>query len=129
MFTLDQIKQAHTKVKSGADFPQYVQDLRQLGIQQYSQYVADGHTVYIGEGHQIEAPAQYGPFTVANIANTPSLQHHLRIHQAGETDYLTFCRHAAEDGVEKWTMDLLAMTCTYYDTAGNIMVVEKIPGV
>ena len=27
MFTLDQIKEAHAKVKSGADFPGYVQEL------------------------------------------------------------------------------------------------------
>lgn len=27
MFTLDQIKAAHNKVKSGADFPAYIQDL------------------------------------------------------------------------------------------------------
>ncbi len=52
---------------------------------------------------------------------------YLKIHQQGQTDYLTFCKHSAETGVEKWTVDLLEMTCTYYDKAGNIMLMEEIP--
>lgn len=35
MFTLDQIREAHVKVKSGADFPHYIQDLIVLGVQKY----------------------------------------------------------------------------------------------
>jgi uncharacterized protein YbcV (DUF1398 family) len=31
MFTLEQIKQAHSKVKSGADFPKYIQEIKILG--------------------------------------------------------------------------------------------------
>ena len=30
MFTIAQIKEAHDKVKSGADFPKYIQDLINL---------------------------------------------------------------------------------------------------
>lgn len=32
MFTIEQIKEAHSKVKSGADFPNYIQDLIILGV-------------------------------------------------------------------------------------------------
>ena len=32
MFTIQQIKDAHSKVKSGADFPQYMQDIIALGV-------------------------------------------------------------------------------------------------
>ena len=32
MFTIEQIKNAHAKVKSGADFPTYVQNLIKLGV-------------------------------------------------------------------------------------------------
>jgi uncharacterized protein YbcV (DUF1398 family) len=42
MFTIEQIKIAHTKVRSGADFPNYIQDLINLGITSYETYVADG---------------------------------------------------------------------------------------
>ncbi|WP_116790647.1 DUF1398 domain-containing protein [Flavobacterium psychrotrophum] len=127
MFTLDQIKAAHAKVKSGADFPQYVQDLKKLGIVQYSQYVADGHTIYNGIDYELAAPSKYEDLIVANTGNAVQLQHHLKIHQAGETNYLTFCGHAAEDGVEKWTVDIINLTCTYYDKARNAMITEVIP--
>lgn len=32
MFTIQQIKDAHSKVKSGADFPAYIQDIKKLGV-------------------------------------------------------------------------------------------------
>jgi hypothetical protein len=41
MFTIEQIKSAHTKVKSGADFPNYFKDLIQLGVTSYEAFVAD----------------------------------------------------------------------------------------
>ena len=46
MFTLDQIKAAHSQVKSGADFPKYIQDIGKLGVLKYEHFVADGHTTY-----------------------------------------------------------------------------------
>jgi uncharacterized protein YbcV (DUF1398 family) len=32
----------------------------------------------------------------------------------------------ADSGIEKWTLDANAMTMTYYDKAGNEMLVEPI---
>lgn len=32
MFTAEQLKAAHSQVKSGADFPAYIQDIRKLGV-------------------------------------------------------------------------------------------------
>jgi hypothetical protein len=32
MFAVEQIKTAHSKVKSGADFPAYIQDIKKLGV-------------------------------------------------------------------------------------------------
>jgi uncharacterized protein YbcV (DUF1398 family) len=128
MFTLDQIKETHAKVKSGADFPKYVQDMKALGVISYTQYVADGHTVYNGENHKVDLPSKYGPFTIAETADTEQLKYHLKIHQAGETDYLTFCEQVAANGVQKWIVDMQTLTCTYYDAAGNVMVAEQIPG-
>lgn len=40
MFTVEQINAIHSKVKTGADFPQYVQDLKALGMEYYDNYVA-----------------------------------------------------------------------------------------
>lgn len=44
MFTEAQIKHAHSKVQSGADFPAYIQEIISLGVISYDVYVADGHS-------------------------------------------------------------------------------------
>lgn len=129
MFTLEQIKEAHSRVKSGADFPAYIQDIKNLGVQAYTHYVADGHIVYNGaNGYNISAPAKWDARPIAQPANTDGLKEALKIHQAGQTTYPQFCQQAAEAGVHNWVVDLQAMTCTYYDTEGGEMVVERIPG-
>jgi uncharacterized protein YbcV (DUF1398 family) len=53
----------------------------------------------------------------------------LKIHQKGETDYFTFCKHCAETGIEKWIVDLNKMTCIYYDKSNNEILVENLPAV
>ena len=40
MFTVEQIKTAHGKVKSGADFPAYINEVKKLGVSFY-EYVYD----------------------------------------------------------------------------------------
>lgn len=128
MFTINQIKEAHAKVQSGADFPKYVQELIELGVIRYDNYVNDGHCIYFGKNDfNITSEAEYASITIAEISDTEKFKHCLKIHQQGQTNYPTFCSDAAETGVEKWTVDMLEMTCTYYDKAGNKMVVENIP--
>lgn len=128
MFTAAQIKAAHSKVKSGADFPNYIQELKALGVIAYDNYVTDGHTDYYGSNnYKTSGEAKYPPMAIAGISSIEKLKHSLSIHQDGQTDYMTFCKQAAETGVEKWTVHTVEMTCTYFDKAGNKMVVEKIP--
>lgn len=128
MFTIEQIKEAHSKVKSGADFPQYVQDLIKLGVVHYSTYVRDGHTVYWGsDNFRVQSLPKYNIKEVASIGNKSQFIHKLNMHQAGETDYPSFCTHCAEDGVDKWTVNMVEMTCTYYDKSGNLLLEEEIP--
>lgn len=129
MFTLEQIKAAHAKVKSGADFPAYIQELIGLGLLRYTQYVSDGHTVYIGKNdYTIQSDAKYPALTVANESNAEKLKAELKVHQQGGTNYMTFCEQAAAAGVEIWIVDMVNMTCTYYDKAGSTMLTETIPG-
>jgi uncharacterized protein YbcV (DUF1398 family) len=128
MFTIQQIKDTHSKVKSGADFPQYVQDMIGLGVKSYDLYVHDGHAVYRGaNGYEIQSDAKYAPLPVNDNSNAQQFTQYLKSHQQGGTDYPTFCQHSAETGVEKWTTDMEAYTCTYYDKAGNVMLEEEIP--
>ncbi|MFI5156049.1 MAG: DUF1398 domain-containing protein [Chitinophagales bacterium] len=128
MFQLTEIKEAHSKVKSGADFPKYVQDLIGLGVKKYDTYVDDGHTLYFGENnYQIKSEPKYSKLDVAKAGNSEKFKQFLKAHQQGQTDYPTFCNHAAETGVDKWTVDMNKMTCTYFDKTNNSMLEEEIP--
>lgn len=129
MFTIEEIQQAHSKVKSGADFPAYIKDIKALGVNGYETWVTDGHTQYFGvEGYEALSAAKYDNLAIAENSNKQVFVAQLREHQQGKSDYKTFCRQSAEAGVEKWVVDLGKMTCTYYDRAGGEMLVETIPG-
>ncbi len=130
MFSLNQIKEAHAKVRSGADFPKYIHEIAQLGVLSYTTYVNDSHTVFVGSnGYTLSSEAKYAALPIAAESKPEEFQHYLKIHQGAETDYATFCRQSAETGVEKWLVDILNMTCTYFDTEGNKVLVEVIPAV
>ncbi|MES2838177.1 MAG: DUF1398 family protein [Bacteroidota bacterium] len=128
MFTLEQIKNAHSKVKSGADFPAYIQEIKKLGVTFYETFVADGHTDYYGENdYKISTVAKYNPLSVSEKSNLENFKTDLKAHQQGKTDYPTFCNDCAKSGIEKWALCFKKMTCTYFDKAGNEVLVEKVP--
>jgi len=128
MFTLEQIKATHAKVKSGADFPKYVQELKALGLQKYEIYVTDGHATYYGDNDfNISSAPQWPEKQIARPAVAEKLEHDLKIHQLGKTDYPTFCQQSADAGVEKWIVDAQKMKCSYYDKEGNVLLEEDIP--
>lgn len=128
MFTIEDIKAAHGKVKSGADFPAYIKDIKAFGVTLYKTYVMDGHTDYYGmDNYKIATTAKYGSLKIANAANAEKFKSDLRAHQQGKTNYPAFCNDCANSGIEKWVVDMENMTCTYYDKAGAEILVEKIP--
>lgn len=130
MFTIEQINAANSKVKSGADFPKLVQQLIALGISRSDVYVCDGHAEYFGRNnHQVISGANYPPLEIAAESDAEKFKNYLKIHQQGQTDYPTFCRHSAEAGIEKWILDFDKMTCTYFDQAGDEILMETIPSV
>lgn len=128
MFTVEQIKKAHSKVKSGADFPKYIQEIKGFGVTAFETWVKDSHTDYAGtNNYQTSSKPMYENLTIADNNNKEKFEYCLKSHQQGETDYFAFCKHCAETGIEKWLVDLDDMTCTYYDKAGNKILVESIP--
>lgn len=129
VFTVEQIKAAHRKVKSGADFPAYIREIKALGVTAFETWVVDSHTEYFGaDNYRTSSTPMYEDLTISNSADKLQFEHYLKIHQQGETDYFTFCRHCAQTGIEKWFVSLDEMTCTYYDKAGNKILEEQIPG-
>lgn len=129
MFTVEQIKEAHSKVKSGADFPGYIQDIKQLGVTAFRTWVIDSHTEYFSKDHyQTTSEPMYETLVIADKSDKAKFIHCLQIHQQGKTDYFTFCKDCAATGIEKWFISLDEMTCTYYDKGGNKILIEQIPG-
>ena len=66
MFTIEQIKTAHSKVKSGADFPAYIIEIKKLGVIYYDTFVSDGHTDFFGvSDFKISSTAKYSTLSIA----------------------------------------------------------------
>lgn len=129
MFTIDQIKEAHSRVKSGADFPAYIRELIALGVKGYDTFVSDGHVEYFGAGNfRTAAAAAYNAIAIAPTANKERFIEFLVMHQDGQTDYLTFCQDAAQCGIARWSVNIIEMTCTYFDQSDAAILIEKIPG-
>jgi len=128
MFTKEDIQSAESKIKTGADFPRFVKELKDLGVVRNDVYVANGLSAYFASDEEVLqiSPAEYPELVINEESSVDKLKKALKIHQTGETGFISFCEHAADAGVEKWTTDLTAMTCIYYDTAGNELVKETI---
>ena len=128
MFTVEQIKTAHSKVKSGADFPLYIKEIKELGVTHYEAYVTDGHIDYHGaNNYTAKVSAKYEPLVIADSSKGEEFKAELVAHQEGKTDFLTFIKMCATFGIEKWEICMDKMTCTYFDKAGNEILMEQIP--
>ena len=129
MFSIEEIKAAESKIKTGADFPQFIKEIKALGVVRNDVYVANGLSVYFNsDDYSVQAsPDEYPELVINSESSAEKLEHALNIHQRGETDYFTFCKQAADAGVEKWVIDLNSMTCSYLDTKQTELVKEGIP--
>ena len=50
MFTIGQINDLHARLGSAKTLPEYVRALKELGVERYDSYLADGHSEYFGQG-------------------------------------------------------------------------------
>lgn len=129
MFTLEQIRQAHSQVKSGADFPLYIQDIQKIGVISYKVSLSQGIVQYHGkENFKIQSPTGIDSLRIAPLLNVEQFKSDLKNHQQGNTDYQTFCHDCAKSGIEKWMLNMDDMTCVYFDIQQNQVLVEKIWG-
>lgn len=127
-FTITEIEQAHKQVKSGADFPNYIKKINELGVKSLETWVSDSHTNYLGtDNYKISSLPKYEELSISKEVNREQFQNYLKIHQQGETDYYTFCMHCANTGIEKWVVSLEDYSCIYYDAKGIVILKEEIP--
>ena len=128
MFTLEQIELAHAKAKSGADFPEYIRDIKKLGVSRFQTFVTDCHTLYFGsQDFQIASPWQYEALQINQELDWEKFKKWLKDNQEWNNSFFEFCTICAESGIAYWIMDLEAMTCAYYDNSGNEVLMEIIP--
>jgi uncharacterized protein YbcV (DUF1398 family) len=127
MFTIEQIDGIHDRLGSARTFTEYVLALKALGVERYDSYLADGHSEYFGQGgHRIVSPPGHEVLPVAATGQREVFLQHLARHERRETTYLEMSRGLARSGIEKWTVDTVRMTMTFYDKAGTEMLVEQI---
>lgn len=130
MFTLEDIKTAHGKVKSGSDFPLYIRDITILWVSSYTTFVFDGHVEYVwSERYSVTSGPLYDALEIAQQSDPEQFIIHLKAHQQWASDYKTFCNQCAETWIVKWIVDTNTMTCTYYNISEDSILVEKIPTV
>jgi uncharacterized protein YbcV (DUF1398 family) len=95
----------------------------------YDLFVHNGQAIYFGgDDFVLISEPKYDDLTIAGSLNKAQFEERLKAHQRGETDYSVFCRDCANAGIERWALDLKAMTCTYFDLSNNNVLEEKIPG-
>jgi uncharacterized protein YbcV (DUF1398 family) len=89
--------------------------------------LADGHSEYFGQcGQKVVSPAVHEVLAVAQTGQRETFLEHLRRHEQRKTTYLEMSIGLAQSGIEKWTVDTVGMTMTFYDKAGREMLVEQI---
>lgn len=127
MFTVEQIRVAHKQVKSGADFPAYIQELEKIGVKYYEVFVIDGHIDYYGTNNfKTTSPPMYENLVIVETPNPVKFQADLKAHQGGKTSFSDFCQDAAKSGVHRWTVCMDKMSCSYSDKLGNVILIEEI---
>ena len=103
--------------------------MKTLGVTRYETFVVDGHTIYYGEENQdLISEPKYDALSISSAPDRGQFKKDLTHHQNGGSDYLRFCSDCARNGIGKWIICMEDMTCTYFDLAGQVLLVEQIPG-
>ncbi|WP_272158093.1 DUF1398 family protein [Streptococcus sp. HN38] len=129
MFTLEAINQGHVQF-TGPDFPKLIAYFKDLSMVENTVDIQSGQVTYRSQtGQTLEKQGYQATVPVSDQANLDQFVTILRNHQAGQTDFLTFCQETAEAGIYKWVTDLEAMTCSYVDKVEQPVFVEAVPSV
>ena len=127
MFTLEQINKIHDDLGKAETLSQYLEALKNIGVDKYDSFITDGHSEYFGKGgHKVVYPPVHEKISIAETSNRESFLEHLNLHNQRKTNYLEMSKGLADSGIEKWTFDTNKMTITYYDKDGNEILVEAI---
>lgn len=129
MFTLVAIQKGHAQF-TGPDFPKLIAYFKDLGMVNNTVNVQTGQVTYENaDGQLLTSPGYQATNPVAEQADREQFVSILRNHQAGRTNFPTFCEETAQAGVYRWVTDLEEMICSYLDLADQVVFVEAVPAV
>ena len=129
MFTLEQIDHVHNRLGNAETLAQYLEALKNIGVDHYDTFITDGHSEYFGQGgHKVVSSPVHEKLSIAPTGDRESLLKHLDLHSQGKTTYLEMSKGLADSGIEKWTFDTNKMTIAYYGREENEILVEAING-
>ena len=127
MFTMAQIDDLHARLGRADSLGDYLRGLAVAGVVRFESFVSDDHSEFFSaDGLRVVSPAHHEVLPVAEVSDRSTFLVHLRRHSAGETSYLEISEGLAESGVEKWVADTTALTMSYLDRAGAVLLVEAI---
>ncbi len=128
-FTLQAIAEAHAKY-TGVDFPKLIREFKLMGMAANTFNLKTGVVTYTSnDGERIEVQGKAVDVPINHTSSGEAANSVLKRHQAGETDFDTFCIEIAGAGVYKWVSNINTMTCSYYDLRESVVVSEAIPAV
>lgn len=128
MLTLTQIKESAEDIRTGADLPSFVQQLKEGGVIRIDIYVVDGMAAFFWRnGDAMQTSSAYPNIDINNDDCAMALLRSIQTHQKGLFDFRTFCYEAANAGVEKWVINLDDMEVNYFNSCGSIILQEEIP--
>jgi uncharacterized protein YbcV (DUF1398 family) len=127
MFTIKQINQIHDTYGRAATLAQYLQALRAIGVETHDSCITDGHSEYFASpGQKVASPPVHAKLVISDESDKEGFFKHLALHKQGKTNYFQMSEGLAASGIEKWMFDTAKMTITYYDKAGQVMLVEHV---
>ncbi len=126
-FTQEAIQEAHSKY-TGLDFPKLIREFKLMEMLTNTFDIQTGLVTYEHKnGQQIKVQSNAVDVPINAEASNAAAKAVLKRHQAGETDFLTFCREIAGAGIYKWVSDMDKMTCSYYALDNTVVISEEIP--
>lgn len=127
MVTLAELDEIHERLGKADTLVAYYGALADVGVTGYDSYVADGRTVFrTADGQELETGANHDPLGVATDPDHAAVHETLARAAAGELGYLEMSRLLAGAGLERWSVDTRALTMTYSDVRGEVVLLEQL---
>lgn len=127
MVTLAQIEDVHDRLGSRESLGAYVRELREIGVSGYDSFLSDGRTEFsCSDGTTLTSGVHHEALAVVAEPDHAAIHDALAKAQRGDSSYLEMSKELADAGLERWSVDTVALTMTYVDIAGRHVLVEQL---